>query len=264
MDINLNKKAYTIVELLVVLSLMLVLAFLAIPPAAALKDSFISEGIVVNTVESALANARARAVSEGRPVGVRFQRGIDGSQYMVFVQFIGDIEGMHSSRQYAFEPVPGRKPVELPAGYSICDMRKRSNYSNETIYGSVPLANPVEPKNLNDTTTFTVCFSPAGKAVVRKVRIFPDYRKTDREDILFAGYDDYSNQGNLQESKILLSADDSAANGYGGEESRLSRITVFKNLDYQKAENKGGFLFQLPKYRINAWTGGLLKTEAVN
>lgn len=267
MDKRLNKKAYTIVELLVAMSIMLVIAFISLPVANSLKKSFISEGVVISTIDAALSNARALAISEGRVFGVRFQRDKEGDQYMVFVRYIGDYENIETSRPYSFEPLKGKKPIKLPDGYAVSDLMVRDNYSNAEDYRSDPLPASMTDANFSDTTTFTVCFGKDGKLAIEKVRIFADYIMDGEEkDNIFGDYDSYliddsDNDGEHEEYEmVLLCSDQSPSNGFGGEQSRTV-FAIFKTLDYKASEDKKEYLMNSPRYRVNIWSGSLMKTD---
>ena len=171
MNGNRGKTGFSLTELLVVISVILLLVGIGVPAFREIMQSFESSGGVKSLINATLANARAMAVKKQAYVGVRFQKAYDPDipgnplkwpQYMTFIIHDPAIGA------YGFRAVEGRRPLKLPAGVGVMDMKivDRVFVSASSItLTDVPInADGLidEPFELADTTTFSVVFSPAG------------------------------------------------------------------------------------------------------
>jgi hypothetical protein len=186
---------------------------------------------------------------------------------MVFIRFNGDTENIHSERKYSFRPVEGMKPIAVPEGYFLLDFKIRTGYTDEGIYDSVELPVVSSVAFLRDTTTFSICFDRTGKLAVTNVRIFADYDADGAStDSLFNDWDHY-NTGDADQSgtaesyeTVLLCADEKAAEGLGGEQSRMSvRIANQNDYDNYNEAPKYFYFSALPQYHAGIWTGKLMR-----
>ena len=132
-----KKYGFTLVELLVAMGIILVVSSASLFSIKALMDTYESSGQTVTLINSALSNARAIAVREGKYAGVRFQReyskdGFDkASKYMIFI-----IEGTKKEMGNdadCFKAVEGRRPIRLPNSIGVMDTRYFDNGSDEDI-----------------------------------------------------------------------------------------------------------------------------------
>jgi prepilin-type N-terminal cleavage/methylation domain-containing protein len=120
--------AFTLVELLVVIIIIVIGATLLIPSAARILESN-SYASAVNLVSTTLANARANAIRTGLPTGVVFLFDTETQVCSLQVVELRSKQGgaltqyvSQDPRQtYAqvFRPAIGSAPVELPAGIAV-------------------------------------------------------------------------------------------------------------------------------------------------
>jgi hypothetical protein len=132
-------------------------------------------------ISAALASARAIAAKEQRYAGVRFQRDLSGSQYMVFI--VQDPKIM----AYGFRAIEGVKPIKLPDSIIVMDLTIVTNRNEQNPVNpqqEIRIDDPLlllndaqrnslinDPNELSDTTTFSIIFSPSGKLVIHGIRV---------------------------------------------------------------------------------------------
>jgi prepilin-type N-terminal cleavage/methylation domain-containing protein len=182
------KKGFSIIELLVVITIIASLVALAIPAINAMQKSFNSTG-TEGMISAALSTARTIAISHGQYAGVRFQKAYDpvgalkAEQYMTFIVY--DSNEL-TNWVCGFVAVEGYKPIKLPENIGVIDkVIWRARDSNDECNSRTdedPLAytdlddsgTNLDPdknnRNITDTSTFSIVFSPAGKLVIQKVR----------------------------------------------------------------------------------------------
>lgn len=168
-----GQSGLTLVEMTTVIAIVALFTAFAIPAMRTFFDSLGSAGSVKGMISGALASARAIAAKEQRYVGVRFQRDLEGHQYMVFVIQDSDIGA------YFFRAVEGIQPVKLPDNIGVMDLIRvyrdynPNNYqtyiTGETLIRSDTMI--ANQSDLTDTTAFSIVFSPTGKMVIHEVRI---------------------------------------------------------------------------------------------
>lgn len=159
----------------VVIVTIALLVGLGLPAVRALLNSFESGSGAKSMISATLASARAIAAREQRYAGVRFQKAyspqgpLSASQYMVLIVQDPDILA------YGFRAVEGLEPIELPESIGVMDLMTVARiYSGpinlqltDTVINTDGLIST--ERDLRDTTSFSIVFSPAGKMVLYKV-----------------------------------------------------------------------------------------------
>jgi len=153
-------------EMTVVVAAVALLAVFGLPAIRAFFNSLESKGPTEAMISSALSSARAIAIKERHYAGVRFQKAYDpkgpleAPQYMVFI--IHDFDKTKLAN--GFRAVEGLQPIRLPDSVGVMDLRRNENEvidSDEKIKIF---------EDVNDTTTFSIVFSPSGKLVIHEVQ----------------------------------------------------------------------------------------------
>ncbi|MDO8304037.1 MAG: prepilin-type N-terminal cleavage/methylation domain-containing protein, partial [Sedimentisphaerales bacterium] len=173
-----TRNGFTLIELVVVIVIIAALVAIAMPSVKALKKSYDSTG-AESLISSALSNARAIAAKERRYAGVRFQKAYDATkdvndwpQYMVFI--VSEEPQKMGGLTIGYRAVDGLKPIKLPDNIWVMDLNRRANtgnpsVTNDQVVGSDPqISSPID---VNDTTTFSIIFSPTGKLIIHDVRV---------------------------------------------------------------------------------------------
>jgi type II secretory pathway pseudopilin PulG len=275
----------TLAEMMVVIGIAALMLGLAVPAANVLLNSFESESGAKSIISSAMASARAIASKEQRYAGIRFQKRYDpsnpdplkASQYIIFI--IKEEQKYSNSLNHGFREVEGIQPIKLPDSIGVMDMTLV-----QRVYSGVYLVITEFPinsdgqlnnnRNLLDTTTFQIIFSPSGKLVVHQVRVrnrdeMGDYASYgDSMDDIFnkkakvdAGLamfyqDDYFNDKNTPYPGLDL--------GLGPEYSRNSFV-IYDTKKFRQAYNNGipysGYLNQLKQIYINSYTGTIINEK---
>jgi len=113
-----NDRAFSLVELLVVMGVMIALVATTLPAFRALQESNRSSN-GVNGVSAALSTARALAVREGRDSALMFMfdvtRQVTTMQLLVLDSTVDDMTGKAS----VFVPAEGQSLIELPQGAGV-------------------------------------------------------------------------------------------------------------------------------------------------
>ncbi len=291
-----TNRGLSLMEATMVIALVAVLTVLSLPAARSFFGSLATSGDGRCLISAALASARAIAAKEQRYAGIRFQQDLKGNQYIIFI--VQD----PALGAYFFRAVKGIEPVKLPDNIGVTDL---------TIVpaGQRNLANPAEPKEqyrldedvlttaqkdqwlnevwgLNDITTFSVIFSPAGKLVIHGVHVvnrdgitdylsYPEvsfddvFNKKAQVDARFNGADIYS----LPEPGAgLFYQDDYWGDntyldfGLGPEPSR-SCFVIYDKQQFEQARREGrawsGYLYKLTDEMIfiNPYTGTIINSR---
>lgn len=271
-QLNKNRKALTLVEMLVALGVIVLMIGLSIPAVKGLSESLSLDSAAQSMISSALASGRAQAAKHQKYAGIRFQtKGLDGTQYMIPIIHDPDLENDMPNRYIAIE---GIEPAKLPEGIRVCDLYVRENTSDEEDPNSVELidsdieeSNSNYEDNIRDATTFSIIFSPAGKLVITEVRVFNRHGETSdqSEDQIFNTENNVTDTDPDQQRGMFIQ-DDDAVLGLGAEYSRTSFIIYqqekFKETD--EASRYTGYIQNLPKYRINPYTGTIIETGDKN
>ncbi|MFA5239600.1 MAG: hypothetical protein WC476_07845 [Phycisphaerae bacterium] len=177
-----RQSGLSLMEEIVVVAIIAILVAVSLPAVRSLYRSIEAEAGTKAMISAALSNARAIAAKEQRYAGVRFQRDLDGNQYMIFIIYGGrDLTNWICG----FVAVKGYKPIKLPENIGVIDKirrRERTLKKCGDTFNEDPLVEADLSDNINitDTSTFSIIFSPAGKLVIHEVRC---RRRNDNDDI---------------------------------------------------------------------------------
>lgn len=265
----------TLPEMTVVVAIMALLAAIGLPAIRALLNSFQTESGAHNMISAALAGARAMAAKEQRYAGIRFQQDSSGNQYMIFI--IHDIEKTDLSP--GFRAIEGIKPIKLPETTLAMDLRVRTNRTDASDTLDAPLTtahlddtNPVNiginGKNVSvaDTSTFSIIFSPAGKLVLRNVRVRNKdgiYKPNNSAAATVSTDGLFNSPYNITNFDIgMFVQDDYPELGMGAESSRYSFVICDKaKFNELNAQGRFNYLRGIEKVNINAYTGRIISPE---
>ncbi|MGD1041826.1 MAG: prepilin-type N-terminal cleavage/methylation domain-containing protein [Sedimentisphaerales bacterium] len=273
----------TLVEMTVVIAIAALMVGLTIPAANMLLNSFESESGAKSIISSALASARAIAAKEQRYAGIRFQKRYDPnnpdplncSQYIIFIVNEKD-RNLSGNLANGFRAVEGIQPIKLPDSIGVMDLVIRTNWGltwqAAAAIGSQPINGNTwinTPEEVNDTTAFSIVFSPSGKLVIHDVRVRnkdgvfrADNSNTDKTK--HSMDDIFNSQSNITGYQIgMFLQDDYAYLGYGSELSRNNFIIYdtkkFKRVPYNNRWD--GYLKFLKPVYINPYTGTIINEK---
>jgi Tfp pilus assembly protein FimT len=183
MKTKLKQHGLTLMEMAVVIATIVLLVSLALPAVRAFFNSFESQSTTTSMISAALATGRAIAAKNQRYAGIRFQKvsqpqnSLEAPQYMIFI--VQDPDMM----AYGFRAVQSLQPIKLPDSICVSDLTvvTRRNSTNPTNSTEVQLNDSTlsdqqrdnlidEERELTDTTTFSILFSPTGKLVIHGIR----------------------------------------------------------------------------------------------
>lgn len=125
-----TSRAFTLVELLVVVAIIILGTILLLPAFARIIES-VSYSSAVNSVSATLANARAQAIRNGRHTGVVFLFDIEREVCTLQVvelsrQLGGSLTrfsgGNADTSAFVYRPVVGVPVVELPPRFVVCGL----------------------------------------------------------------------------------------------------------------------------------------------
>jgi prepilin-type N-terminal cleavage/methylation domain-containing protein len=265
----------TLPEMTVVVAIMALLAAIGLPAIRALVNSFETQSGARSMISAALSGARAIAAKEQHYAGVRFQRNSTGSQYMIFI--VHDIEKTDLSP--GFRAIEGAKPIKLPETTLAMDMTIRSNRADASDALDEPLtvvhlddSNPlnigIDGKNVSvtDTSTFSIIFSPAGKLVLRQVRVRNKdgtYRPNNSAAATTSTDEVFNSPHNITNFDVgMFIQDDYPQLGLGAEPSRNSFVICEKaKFDELNARGRYDYLRSLERVNINAYTGRIISPD---
>jgi len=225
----------------VVVAIVAMLVVFGLPAIRAFLNSFESEAGAKAMISAALASARAIAAKEHHYAGIRFQKAyhskgpLEASQYMIFIVH----DQPNTKLSNGFRAVEGINPIKLPDTVGVMDLRIGSDEINlnEEID---------EKKELTDTTTFSIVFSPSGKLVIHDVRAT---RNSSKDDI----FNTFSKINN----GIGMFVQDEGADE---EPSRRSFI-IYDRADFDKLNRNrryDDYLRHLEVIYINPYTGTMI------
>jgi prepilin-type N-terminal cleavage/methylation domain-containing protein len=256
------REGMTLPEMTVVIAIAALMVGLTVPAVNMLLNSFESESGAKSIINAALTSARAIAVKEQRYAGIHFQKRYDpdnpnplnAPQYIIFIIQDPDVSA------YGFRAVSGVQPIKLPDSIGVMDLTLVQRvYSGinlvitESAINNNGQFNNI--RNLFDTTTFQIVFSPSGKLVVHEIRVRNRDAKGD-----YASYsesmDDIFNKKAKVDSNLAMFYQDDYFNdkntpypgldlGLGPEFSRNSFI-IYETKKLKQVYNNG-----------NAWDGYL-------
>ena len=256
----------TLTELLTVMAIMALLIGAAVPAARAIIDSFETSAGITTVISAALANARAIALKNSRYTGVRFQQNLRGNQYMILIEH----NNLAGSPVNAFKAVQGRKPMRLPGNIGLMDMRiverDDSAYPIVATDWSIVADDRINDQfELNDTTSFSIIFSPSGKLTTR----YAHMKNRDKEppgddssnDDVFNTLDNVDIYGIGQFVQDDYWDDSLSLNyGWGPEDSRRGFVVYNKN-DFNKVSPNrrwSDYLRYLEMLYVNPHSGRII------
>ena len=279
------KSGLTLMEMTVVIATIVLLVSLGLPAVRALFNSFESRSSATSMISAALASARAIAAKNQRYAGIRFQKVsqtqnlLEAPQYMIFV--VQDPDMM----AYGFRAVPGLKPIKLPNSIGVVDLTvvSRRNSINPTNSTQVRLDDLAlsnqqrdnlidEDRELTDTTTFSILFSPTGKLVIHGIRTRNKDGHPDTSANTFISNDDVFNKKAQVDTAIAMFYQDDYFGagqspypdlGLGPEQSRSSFVIYDKNefmRAYKKRRAWSDYLVKQARQAIyiNPYTGTII------
>jgi len=280
-----TKPGLTLTEMTVVIVTVVLLLSLGLPAIRALFASFESHSGATAMISAALASARAIAAQNQRYAGIRFQKInqtndlLEAPQYMIFI--VQDPDMM----AYGFRAAPGLKPIKLPDSIAVTDLTivTGRNPVNPTNSIEVRLDDPAltdqqrdnlidEERELTDTTTFSIIFSPSGKLVIHGIRARNREGYPDTSANTFESSDDVFNKKAQVDAGIGIFYQDDYFGaggssypdlGLGPEQSRSSFVVYDKNefmRAYRKRRAWSDYLVKLAgkAIYINPYTGTII------
>lgn len=260
----------SLMEMVVVVAVTALLVGISIPAVRSLRGSFESQGGTRAMINAALTTARAIAAKEQRYAGVRFQLAynsqgsLKASQYMIFIH--KESNPKYDSLSDEFHAVDGIEPLKLPDSLLVMDLRYRTK--SEIYPGSEVIKgddNIDETKELIDTTSFSIIFSPSGRIVNHDVRVrnrdgegdYPSYDNESRDEI-------FNKMAKVVAGIAMFYQDDYA--GYGlGKEKSCNNFVICDRLKFQQSYERGKayseYLKDLEdsKVYLNPHTGSMIK-----
>lgn len=266
-------------EMVLVVATIALLLSLGLPAVRMLLRSFESGSGTKSMISAALSGARAIAAREQRYAGVRFQKDSAGRQYMIFIVHDYEKTGLNPG----FRAVAGLKPIKLSENAGVIDLTVRTNHGTSPAAAASVLDEPLQVQHLDDANpanlgpdgknwyvrdacTFSVVFSPAGKLVVRPVRVRnrdgiyqPDNSVANRTSL----DDVFNSPGNILNSGVgMFIQDDYAGLGLGAESSR-NRLVIYDGAQFDKlnAQQRFDYLSSLELIYINPYTGTMISPD---
>jgi prepilin-type N-terminal cleavage/methylation domain-containing protein len=270
------RPGFTLPEMLISVSIMAIVAAIALPTFYALRETYTSNG-TDTMIGAALASAKAMAAKEQKYAGIRFQcapdpekAGQPGDQYIIFI-----IQDNSLPTVNGFRACRGVDPIRLPVNQGVMDMYVRDNYSattplEKTITSDTDIS---DSTRLWDTTTFSIIFSPSGRIVTHDVQVW-------NRDGVAAGTNTsadpiFNSQYNVDTAKIaMFYQDDKQVNvpqatspsPFLAETSRKSLMVYDKRAlaKFPAAKRYSGYLQKMDvddKLFINAYTGTIIENQ---
>ena len=247
----------SLMEMTVVVSIVALLAVLAMPAVRALIGSFETSGGARCMISAALSTARGIAAKEQHYAGVRFQKAynpddpnnlLNAPQYMIFI--VQDT----AIGAYFFRAVDGLQPIKLPESIGVMDLIRVSRDYNPGNYqtyitGETRIGNDAMiagQSDLIDTTAFSIVFSPSGKMVIHKVRVRNKNGFVDSAGNLDISYDDVFNKKARVDAGLAMFCQDdyfdpdlNSYQDFGlGPESSRNRFIIYETEKFRQAYSK--------------------------
>jgi type II secretory pathway pseudopilin PulG len=267
---------FSLSELLVVISVLVLLIGIGIPAAKQITDSFESSAGLRSVISAALSNARAIAIKNQKYAGLRFQQDLQGRGYMIFIvhdpaEKISSIEEMLAKPNATgtglangFRAVKGLKPIKLPANAGVMDLRVKADYTPapSAVEGAIVADGYIDdPCEFNDTTTFSIIFSPAGKLVIHNVRTRNRHGRTINASN--ASPDKiFNTKAKVDAGSALFYQDDDEAS-LGQEHSR-NHFVIYDKRAFEAIDTNSkwtGYLSGLEVLYINPYTGEIINKD---
>jgi len=280
MNYKLQKKSgFTLTEMVVVIATISLLVAVGLPVMRVIRDSFESKAGGKSMISAALSSARAIAAKEQHYAGIRFQRDSAGNQYMIFI--IHDFE--RTGLNPGFRAVENFKPTKLPENSGVMDLIVRTNHGTNWTDAEDVTAEPLNAaqlddtnpqnfgpdqknRNITDTSTFSIVFSPSGKLVMRDVRvrnrdgIYQPNNSTANKTTMDSIFNSPDNIASYGVGKFIQ--DDYAELGLGAESSRNGFVIYDKTrFDKLNAIERFDYISRLEPVYINSYTGTIISTD---
>lgn len=266
-----RQSGLTLTEMVVVVSIIAVFTVLGLPAIRAFIRSVESGCSTKAVISAALSSGRAIAARQQHYAGIRFQNKYQqdgrGCQYMIFIVH----DQPNTNLANGFRAVEGIEPIKLPDSVGVMDLtvvnRTGSRPNVSCVDNRIDLDNMIdEPKELTDTTSFSIIFSPSGKLVIHRVEVSnrngarqPASLNDSRDDI-------FNSPVNIEDNKTGMFVQDDYFSGslpdlgLGPELSRNSFIiydkTIFEKLNPNSRYTD--YLKGLEVVYINPYTGTMI------
>lgn len=263
----------TLTEMVTVVAIVSLLVVLGLPAVRTLYHSFESVSGTRAMIGSALASARAIAAQQQRYAGIRFQKAYDGAdpnnapQYIIFIVHDFEATGLAPG----FRAVPGIKPIKLPDSVGVMDLMVRSNRTptdagaEDPSDGPIGLPDLANPVSLDDTSAFSIVFSPAGRLVLHEVRTRNrdgDFRPLTLAD---SADDVFNSPENIVNNTCgMFVQDDYAELGFGAQLSRTNFVIYDRELfDKINVVQRADYIVRLDLERIyiNPYMGTMISAN---
>lgn len=257
-----------------------VLLGISVPAGKKIMDSFDASTGARSLINAALSSARAMAMAGGTSgssgyAGVRFQEDRDGNSYMIFI--VHDPAATNLAN--GFRAVDGKKPIRLPMHVGVLDGIEVNRNQGTGALTDNPLSDSLlsdnaanlqngRNRNLMDTATFNVVFSPSGHVVTHEVRVrnrdgAVDNSSTDAIFNTVFNVDPANPVGMFYQDDYGWDSGSANPNyGIGPEMSRKGFI-IFDKRKYQEVNASfrwSEYLGTLPVETVSPYTGELVKT----
>ena len=251
-----RQSGLSLTEMVVVIAVVALLTTLSLPAARTFFNSLGAPAAVRPMISAALANGRAIAAKNQRYAGVRFQQDQNGNQYMIFI--VNEEPSKMGNLTIGFRAVEGIKPIKLPDAIGVMDMMINSN---APVVADVDITNN---DDVNDTTTFSILFSPSGKLVIHDVRVRNNdginlpVNPTESDDQIFN-----SPVNIINNNTGMFIQDDYPAFGFGSEPSR-NRFVIYDKTEFDRVAADRRFTDYLVRLvpemiYINPYTGTIIQ-----
>jgi len=250
-----KQSGITLMEMTVVIAAVALLAVFGLPAIRAFVNSLESKGPAEAMIDAALSSARSIALREQRYAGIRFQKAynpkgpLEAAQYMIFI--IYDTEIPHGAQgNLGCRAVEGIEPIKLPDSVGVMDLIINKN----TIVDSDGEISTLE--DVNDTTTFSILFSPSGKLIIHNLWV----RNRDGVSNDNSMDDIFNSLTNVRDNKIGMFLQDESSGDLKIEPSRNSFI-IYDTEKFKKTNSAlrwTGYLRNLTLVYVNPYTGTII------
>ncbi len=236
-----KQSGISLMEMTVVVSIVALLAVLAMPAIRALIGSSETSGGAKCMISAALSTARGIAAKEQHYAGVRFQKAynpddpdnlLNASQYMIFIVHDFDATGLAPG----FRAVDNLQPIKLPESIGVMDLNLGST-------GQIVVSDDMidDYWEVRDTTSFSIVFSPSGKLVIHNVRVINRDGAPKWPGLLDNSQDDiFNTQSKVTDpaNPVGMFIQDEQADGLQREPSR-NRFIIYETEKFRQAHSKG-------------------------
>ncbi len=274
---------FSLSEMLVVISVIVLLIGIGIPAARQIIDSFESSAGLKNVISAALSNARAIAIKnpECAYAGLRFQQDQNGRGYMIFIirdssdiptvkEIDADPEVTGTGLVNGFRAVKGLKPIKLPANVGLMDLNLVDRVlvpgfgavTSDTVINEDSLID--EPQELAEATTFSIVFSKSGKLVTHQVWVRNRHGRTPiSESVLISNDDVFNTYTKITRPSVpygMFIQDDYWAVGFGPENSR-NHFIIYDKRAFAAVDTDSrwtDYLSVLEVLYVNSYTGEII------